>query len=105
MTRYIFQGACHSGLGHLDARRRDTAALELPPLSCTCARTSVRVACGGVCSIGRVLVAVGVRLCGCVCPGMLVVVAGRGGMQQSHAAKRDGWAATSSCSSQVYGCA
>lgn len=33
MTLYIFHGGCHTGRGHLDANRRDTAAL-LWPLSC-----------------------------------------------------------------------
>ncbi len=39
MTLYIFHGACHTGRGHLAARRRDTAALPLPPLSLSTAMT------------------------------------------------------------------
>ena len=40
MTRYIFHGACHLGLGHADARRRLMAALLLPPLSASTAATA-----------------------------------------------------------------
>ena len=31
MTRYAFHGACHTGRGHLEARRREMAALLFPP--------------------------------------------------------------------------